>query len=66
MPRTSVLSIRIDSETRKILEECAEKLEMKVTTLAARVLKECTLEWTKNYVRQLYADIIEAEEKKDD
>lgn len=59
MPKTSVLSVRIDKETREILEKNAELLQMKPTTLAARVLKECTEEWVKNYVKQVYFKVFD-------
>ncbi len=61
MPKTSVLSVRIDKETREILERHAELLQMKPTTLAARVLKDCTEEWVRKYVKRVYSEVFDAE-----
>ncbi len=61
MPKTSVLSVRIDKETREILEKHAELLQMKPTTLAARILKDCTEEWVKKYVKRVYSEVFDQE-----
>ncbi len=52
-PKTSVLSIRIDYETRNMLEKHAEQLEMKVSLLASLILKDCSDNWVKNYVEKI-------------
>ncbi|MHA1989563.1 MAG: hypothetical protein ACW981_04895 [Candidatus Hodarchaeales archaeon] len=52
-PKTSVLSIRIDNETRKMLENHADQLEMKVSLLASLILKDCSDDWVKNYVEKI-------------
>ena len=52
-PKTSVLSIRIDNETRKKLEKHAESLQMKISMLASLILKDCSDEWVSRYVNRI-------------
>ncbi|MFX0013063.1 MAG: hypothetical protein ACFFB2_04480 [Promethearchaeota archaeon] len=54
MPRTTVLSIRINRKTREILENNARILNLKVSVLAARVLEERTEAWAKEYAARIY------------
>ena len=53
MSKTNVLSIRIDHETRELLEAHAEALNMKVSLLASFVLRDLTENWVKNYAEQI-------------
>ena len=52
-PKTSVLSIRIDNDTRKLLENHAEQLEMKISLLASLILKDCADNWVNTYVEKI-------------
>lgn len=52
-PKTSVLSIRIDHDTRKNLEKHAEQLEMKISLLASLILKDCSDNWVSDYVEKI-------------
>ena len=53
MPKTTVLSIRLDQETRETLEKHAKELEMKVSLLASLILKDTTDEWVQKYARKI-------------
>lgn len=53
MPKTTVLSIRLDQKTRETLEKHAKELEMKVSLLAALILKDTTDDWVQNYARKI-------------
>ncbi|MHA2246085.1 MAG: hypothetical protein ACXADY_14065 [Candidatus Hodarchaeales archaeon] len=57
MPRTTVLSIRINSKTREILEKNARILNLKVSVLAAKVLEERTELWAKEYAARIYQEL---------
>lgn len=57
MPRTTVLSIRINNKTREILEKNARILNLKVSVLAARVLEEKTELWAKEYAARIYHEL---------
>lgn len=57
MPRTTVLSIRINDNTREILEKNARVLNLKVSVLAARVLEERTQLWAKEYAARIYHEL---------
>ncbi len=57
MPRTTVLSIRINNKTREILEKNARILNLKVSVLAARVLEERTELWAKEYAARIYHEL---------
>ncbi|MFX1283658.1 MAG: hypothetical protein ACFFB5_08385 [Promethearchaeota archaeon] len=63
MPRTTVLSIRINSKTREILEKNAKILNLKVSVLAAKVLEERTELWAKEYAARIYHELGLNEEK---
>lgn len=53
MTKTSVLSIRIDKETRKMLEMHANTLGMKISLLASHILREMTGSWVNDYARNI-------------
>lgn len=53
MAKTSVLSIRIDKETREMLERHSDALGMKISLLASHVLKDMTELWVKRYARHI-------------
>ena len=53
MTKTSVLSIRIDKETREMLEIHANALGMKISLLASHVLREMTDSWVRDYARKI-------------
>ncbi len=57
MPRTTVLSIRINKSTREILEKNAKILNLKISVLAARVLEERTESWAKEYAERIYHEL---------
>ena len=57
MPRTTVLSIRINNKTREILEKNARILNLKVSVLAAKVLEERTELWAKEYAARIYHEL---------
>ena len=57
MPRTTVLSIRINNKTREILEKNAKILNIKVSVLAAKVLEERTELWAKEYAARIYQEL---------
>lgn len=57
MPRTTVLSIRINKKTREILERNARILNLKVSVLAAKVLEERTELWAKEYAARIYHEL---------
>ncbi len=57
MPRTTVLSIRINHKTREILEKNAKILNLKVSVLAAKVLEERTELWAKEYASRIYHEL---------
>jgi antitoxin component of RelBE/YafQ-DinJ toxin-antitoxin module len=57
MPRTTVLSIRINKKTREILEKNAKILNLKVSVLAARVLEERTELWAKEYAARIFHEL---------
>ncbi|UCG90613.1 MAG: hypothetical protein JSU57_02465 [Candidatus Heimdallarchaeota archaeon] len=57
MPRTTVLSIRINNKTREILEKNAKILNLKVSVLAAKVLEERTEKWAKEYAARIYHEL---------
>ena len=57
MPRTTVLSIRINNNTREILEKNAKILNLKVSVLAAKVLEERTQLWAKEYAARIYYEL---------
>ena len=57
MPRTTVLSIRINDNTREILEKNAKVLNLKVSVLAAKVLEERTHLWAKDYAARIYHEL---------
>ncbi|MHA1214977.1 MAG: hypothetical protein ACTSR2_02475 [Candidatus Hodarchaeales archaeon] len=57
MSRTSVLSIRINKETRDILEKNAKILNLKLSVLAAKVLEEKTEQWAKEYASRIYSEL---------
>lgn len=63
MPRTTVLSIRINKKTREILEKNAKILNLKVSVLAARVLEERTESWAKEYAARIFHELGLNEEK---
>jgi hypothetical protein len=52
-----VLSIRINSKTREILEKNARILNLKVSVLAAKVLEERTELWAKEYAARIYQEL---------
>lgn len=66
MPRTTVLSIRINKRTREILERNAKILNLKVSVLAARVLEERTESWSKDYAARIFHELGLDEEKKEE
>ncbi|WP_455140900.1 hypothetical protein [Candidatus Hodarchaeum mangrovi] len=57
MSRTSVLSIRINKQTRELLEYNARILNLKVSVLAAKVLEEKTESWAKEYASRIYHEL---------
>jgi antitoxin component of RelBE/YafQ-DinJ toxin-antitoxin module len=57
MPRTTVLSIRINNKTREILEKNAKILNIKVSVLAAKVLEERTELWAKEYAARIFHEL---------
>ncbi|MHA1974309.1 MAG: hypothetical protein ACTSW1_15020 [Candidatus Hodarchaeales archaeon] len=57
MSRTSVLSIRINKETREILEKNAKILNLKLSVLAAKVLEEKTEQWAKEYASRIFTEL---------
>ncbi|MFX0050747.1 MAG: hypothetical protein ACFFAJ_09630 [Candidatus Hodarchaeota archaeon] len=57
MPRTRVLSIRINKKTQEILEKNARILNLKISVLAANVLEEKTEEWSKEYAARIYHEL---------
>lgn len=57
MSRTSVLSIRINKQTRELLEYNAKILNLKVSVLAAKVLEEKTESWAKEYASRIYHEL---------
>lgn len=57
MPRTTVLSIRINKKTREILEKNGKILNLKVSVLAARVLEERTESWAKEYAARIFHEL---------
>lgn len=63
MPRTTVLSIRINKKTREILEKNAKILNLKISVLAARVLEERTDSWAKEYAARIFHELGLDEEK---
>lgn len=65
MPRTTVLSIRINKKTREILEKNAKILNLKISVLAARVLEERTEVWAKEYASRIYQELGLNEGKKE-
>ena len=62
MAETSVLSIRINKQTRQMLEKHAKILKMKVSMLAARVLEDETPNWSKKYAESIYNELFQDEE----
>ncbi len=65
MPKTSPFSIRLSGETRTRIEEYAETLNMRPSTLAAKVIDECLDEWVKDYSEMLYERISRMVKKND-
>jgi len=57
MSRTSVLSIRINKQTRELLEHNAKILNLKVSVLAAKVLEEKTEPWAEEYASRIYHEL---------
>ena len=57
MPPTTVLSIRINKQTREILEKNAKILNLKISVLAAKVLEEKTEQWSKEYASRIYYEL---------
>lgn len=57
MPRTTVLSIRINKKTRDLLEKNARILNLKISVLAARVLEERTESWAKKYATRIFREL---------
>ncbi|MHA2365419.1 MAG: hypothetical protein ACXAC7_15790 [Candidatus Hodarchaeales archaeon] len=53
MASTSVLSIRIDNETRDMLESHAKALGMKISLLSSHVLRDMTEIWVRDYARKI-------------
>ena len=53
MTKTTVLSIRLDKETRDNLAKHAEALEMKISLLAALVLQDMTDKWVDDHVQRI-------------
>lgn len=57
MPRTRVISIRINQNTQEILEKNAKILNLKLSVLAAKVLEDKTDEWSKEYASRIYHEL---------
>ena len=57
LPKTRVLSIRIDKKTQECLEKNARILNLKISVLAAKVLEEKTDEWSKEYAKRIYHEL---------
>ncbi|MFX0088026.1 MAG: hypothetical protein ACFFAU_20400 [Candidatus Hodarchaeota archaeon] len=57
MPKTRVLSIRINRKTQEILEKNAKILNLKISVLAAKVLEEKTEDWSKEYASRIYFEL---------
>ena len=57
LPKTRVLSIRIDKKTQECLEKNARILNLKMSVLAAKVLEEKTDEWSKEYATRIYHEL---------
>ncbi len=57
MPRTRVISIRINQNTQEILERNAKILNLKLSVLAAKVLEDKTDEWSKEYASRIYHEL---------
>jgi antitoxin component of RelBE/YafQ-DinJ toxin-antitoxin module len=57
MPRTRVLSIRINEKTQQILERNAKILNLKISVLAAKILEEKTDQWSKEYATRIYQEL---------
>ncbi|MFW9778352.1 MAG: DUF6290 family protein [Candidatus Heimdallarchaeota archaeon] len=57
MAKTSVISIRISDNTKKMLEKYAQILQLKVSVLAAKILEEKTEDWSKEYAERIYSEL---------
>jgi hypothetical protein len=57
LPKSRVLSIRINKKTQECLEKNAKILNLKLSVLASKVLEEKTEEWSKEYATRIYHEL---------
>ncbi|MFQ5979509.1 MAG: hypothetical protein ACE5OZ_15385 [Candidatus Heimdallarchaeota archaeon] len=63
MPKTSVLSIRIDRETRNLLETHSRTLRIRPSVLATMILRDSIEDWVRDYAKKIYHELVQQEEE---